>query len=132
MIKGNYYEVTGPFKEKSMGKSFYLIEQVESLTLPSDFVDGKELVSVEDFKANMLDKDSGWEELKTCNYGGLLFDLDKLPIGQRFYVNNGNWYGEVMLQNGVKGVNIDGGHGFHPSIVGQVPELYISLIYKKS
>ena len=32
----------------------------------------------------MLDKDSGWEELKTCNYGGLLFDLNKLPIGQNF------------------------------------------------
>ena len=37
MIKGNYCEVTGPFKEKCMGKSFYLIEQVESLTLTSDY-----------------------------------------------------------------------------------------------
>ena len=37
-----------------------------------------------------------------------------------------------MLKNGVKGINIECGHGFHPIIVGQVPELYINLIYKKS
>lgn len=132
MIKGAYYEVTGPFKEKSMGKSFYLIEQSEKVTSPSEFVEGKEIVSVEDFKANLSDKESGWEELKTSQYGGFNYDLKKLPIGQKFHVENGNWNGELMIKDGVKGVNIEGGHGFHPFIEGQDPELYISLIYKKS
>lgn len=127
MIKGVYYVVTGPFKEKSMGKSFYLIEQDEKLTSPSEFVAGKELVSVEDFKANLSDKESGWEDLKTSQYGGFHYDMNKLPIGQKFHVANGNWDGEIMVKDGVKGVNIGGGLRFQPFIDGQDPELYIYL-----
>lgn len=30
------------------------------------------------------------------NYGGVLTDLRKLPIGKEFFVNNGCWYGKML------------------------------------
>lgn len=131
MIKGEYYVVTGPFKEKFTGNSFYLIEQDEALTIDNEFIEGKELVSVDDFKANMSDKESGWEEMKTSPYGGLHYDLNKLPIGQKFRVANGNWLGKIAVRDGVKGVDVGNGYRFIPFIDGQCPDLYINLIQTK-
>ena len=32
-------------------------------------------------------------------YGGTLTDLRKLPVGTKFFVANGWWYGEILSDN---------------------------------
>ena len=32
-------------------------------------------------------------------YGGKLTDLRKLPVGTKFFVTNGLWYGEILSNN---------------------------------
>lgn len=41
-------------------------------------------------------------------YGGVLTDLDKLPIGTKFYVHNGGWEGEIIEIKGVRCVKPKG------------------------
>lgn len=43
----------------------------------------------------------------TNQYGGTFTIIDDLPIGTKFYVNNGGWQGKIVDNNGVKSVLVD-------------------------
>lgn len=41
-------------------------------------------------------------------YGGTTTVMNELPVGTKFYVNNGAWNGEIILKNEIKSILIKG------------------------
>lgn len=47
---------------------------------------------------------------KDIKYGGIVTNVSKLPVGTKFYVNNGAWYGEIGEDDSSRYIKIEG-HG---------------------
>ena len=132
VINDVLHEVEGPYLDKENNKEYYLLAREVDTAFGSG--SSKELIEVSTLNKQINSEESGWKELKTCNYGGYLIPLETLEVGKRFYVCNGHWYGIILEKDGVKGVMVEGFEpNFHP-LTKCNPDLYINLknnIFKK-
>jgi sortase (surface protein transpeptidase) len=53
-------------------------------------------------------------------------NLNELPVGARFYVHNGHWYGQIIKEDGVKKVFVEATRAKH-EIKGN-EELIVSVV----